>query len=551
MDSPDVLAGTREAASVIVLRDRIGGGIDVLMLRRAEREGDAWSGAAVFPGGVVNADDRRAHPFALGWDDASASARLQMTAGGLDYFAAAVRECFEEVGLLFAHEASGGQLARAHTDWRAPMQRGDQPLAAMCEALDLRLDLRGWEVISHWLTPLGTARRFNTRFFVARAPAAQEALADMGEAQQVMWLSPQDAIAPMTALKLVAVTHEVLILLGRFESVDDVLAYARALPAIDRILPRRARTAAGASIAMPGDPAYDEVAHLDPTGNGRAFSDLLPGRVVPLSSRLIRVTAPNAGVMTGPGTNSYLVGDPAENRWTVVDPGEDDAAHLDALVRAAPGPIERILVTHTHPDHSPGAAPLARLTGAPVLGLRPQHAQHQDATFAPDAEPAHGDTIRLGATTTLRVLHTPGHAANHLAFLLVEERTLLAGDHVMQGGTVIIDPPDGDMATYLASLEAMRALELDWIAPGHGFLIARPRDVVQGIIQHRLARESKVVAALGAFASATLEQLVPVAYADTPPPLFPLAQRSLHAHLVKLEGEGRAHRAADRWSSRP
>jgi glyoxylase-like metal-dependent hydrolase (beta-lactamase superfamily II)/8-oxo-dGTP pyrophosphatase MutT (NUDIX family) len=547
MNSPDVLVGARQAASVIVLRDRAGEGIEVLMLRRAERDGDAWSGAAVFPGGVVNAADRSAHPFVLGWDDARASARLQLSAGGLDYFAAAVRECFEEVGLLFAHDATADQLARAHADWRGPLQRGEQSLARMCEALALKLDLRAWEFISHWLTPLGTARRFDTRFFVAPAPAAQRAIADMGEAQHVMWLSPHDALAPATALKLVPVTREVLTLLSRFGSTDEVLAYARALPTIDRILPRRTRTAAGASFVMPGDAAYDEVAHLDPTGDGRAWSDLLAGRAVPLSSRLIRVTAPNASVMTGPGTNSYLVGDPEVNRWTVVDPGEDDETHLDALVRAAPGPIERILVTHTHPDHSPGAAPLARRTGAPVLGMRPRHAEHQDTDFAPDAEPADGESFILGPTTTLRVLHTPGHASNHLSFLLVEERTLLAGDHVMQGGTVIIDPPDGDMAAYLASLEAMRALELDWIAPGHGLLIARPGAVVQGIIRHRLEREAKVVAALRTNEGATLEQLVRVAYADTPPALYPLAQRSLLAHLIKLEREGRARRSDERW----
>ncbi|MBI3790259.1 MAG: MBL fold metallo-hydrolase [Gemmatimonadetes bacterium] len=492
MDSPDVLAGARQAASVIVLRDRAGEGIEVLMLRRAERDGDAWS--------------------------------------------------------VFALDATADQLARAYADWRGPMQRGERTLAAMCEALALRLDLRGWELISHWLTPLGNARRFDTRFFVAREPDGQRAVADLGEAQQVMWLSPREALDPATALKLVPVTREVLTLLTRFRSVDDALAYARALPAVDRILPRRTRTTAGASFVLPGDAAHDEVAHLDPAGDGRAWSDLLAGRAVQLSARLIRVTAPNAGLMTGAGTNSYLVGDPEVNRWTVVDPGEDDDAHLDALVRAAPGPIERILVTHTHPDHSPGAAPLARRTGAPVLGMRPRHVEHQDTAFAPDAEPAHGDVITLGPSTTLRVLHTPGHASNHLSFLLVEERTLLAGDHVMQGGTVIIDPPDGDMAAYLASLEAMRALELDWIAPGHGFLIARPDAVLQGIIRHRLEREAKVIAALGTVADATLEQLVAVAYADTPRALYPLAQRSLLAHLLKLEREGRARCADELWS---
>ena len=548
MSSPDVLAGARQAASIIALRDRAGGGIEVLMLRRAERDGDPWSGAAVFPGGVLNAQDRLAHSFVVGWNDADASARLGLPVGGLDYFVAAARECFEEVGLLFAQAPTRAALTRAHAEWRAPLQRGEQPLSAMCETLELRLDLRDWAFVSHWLTPLGTGRRFDTRFFVARAPANQEAVADRGEAQSVMWLAPADAIAPATGLKLVPVTREVLRLLVRFETVEAALTHARALPDIQRILPRRSRTAEGASVVLPGDAAYDEIAHLDPTGRGQAFSDLAAGRVVHLSPRLLRITAPNAGVMTGPGTNTYLVGDPETNRWTVIDPGPDDAAHLEAVQRAAPGPIERILVTHTHPDHSLGAARLADATRVPVLGQRPHHPEHQDASFAPNAELRGGEQITLGAATTLRVVHTPGHASNHLCFLLVEEHTLLSGDHVMQGGTVIIDPPDGDMAAYFQSLETVSALDVAWIAPGHGFLMARPRDVVASVLRHRREREAKVADALRRHSPATVGQLVLDAYADTPVALHPLALRSLLAHLLKLEGEGQAHLVGERWT---
>ena len=548
MSRPDPLAGARQAASVIVLRDRPAGGIEVLMLRRAERDGDPWSGAAVFPGGVLNPQDRLAHPFVLGWDDRQASASLGIAEGGLDYFVAAARECFEEVGLLFAVDPDAAMLGRAHAEWRAPLQRGEQPLSAMCEALALRLDMRAWAFVSHWLTPIGTGRRFDTRFFVARAPASQEAIADLGEAQSVMWLTPAEALSPERQLKLVPVTREVLRLLVGFDTVDAALAYARALREIPRILPRRSRSDGGPSVALPGDPAYDEIAHLDPTGRGDAFSDLVPDRVVRLSPRLQRITASNAGVMTGAGTNTYLVGDPEVNRWTVIDPGPADAAHLAALQREAPGRIERILVTHTHTDHSPGAVALARETGAPVLGQRPRYPDHQDATFSPDAALDGGEEFVLGPSTTLRVLHTPGHASNHLCYVLVEERTLIAGDHVMQGGTVIIDPPDGDMAAYLQSLETVAGLDLEWIAPAHGFLLARPREVVEALLRHRRQREARVLDALGAHSPATIEQLVAVAYADTAAALHPLARRSLLAHLLKLEGDHRARREGATWA---
>jgi glyoxylase-like metal-dependent hydrolase (beta-lactamase superfamily II) len=256
-------------------------------------------------------------------------------------------------------------------------------------------------------------------------------------------------------------------------------------------------------------------------------------------------------MMTGPGTNSYLVGCPHANRWTVIDPGPADAAHLQALQAAAPGPIEQILVTHTHVDHSPGAALLSAMTGAPVAGRRPDHPQGQDASFAPDRELAGGELLTLGPDTALQVLHTPGHASNHLCYLLAAEKTLFTGDHVMQGSTVVINPPDGDMAVYLQALRGLLALDIDWLAPGHGFLVARPHDVVRALIKHRLAREARVLQALqsvGSGQGAPLDDLLPAVYADVPVGLYPVARRSLLAHLFKLQADGLASARDERWA---
>ncbi|MGI9153013.1 MAG: MBL fold metallo-hydrolase, partial [Rubrivivax sp.] len=435
----DPFADARKAASVIVLRDLPAGGVEVLMLRRAERDGDLRSGAAVFPGGVLDANDRQAHPHCLGWDDVSASQALRLAEGGLDYLVAAARESFEEVGLLFAEGLHPDALAHAHARWREPMQRGERSIAALCSELNLRIDLRDWAYFSHWLTPPGAPKRFDTRFFVTRAPQGQTAEADGGEAVELMWLTPAQALEPARGLKLLPVTRRTLQVLGGFASAQAVLDHARAQVEVPLTMPRRAESAKGQRVVLPDEHAWAEIGRIDPTGRLTAHADIVAGRVVRLSPRVIRVTAPNAGMMTGPGTNSYLVGCPQTNRWTVIDPGPADATHLQALQAAAPGPIEQILVTHTHIDHSPGAALLSAMTGAPVAGRRPDHAQGQDASFAPQRELAGGERLTLGPDTALQVLHTPGHASNHLCYLLAAEKTLFTGDHVMQGSTVVIN----------------------------------------------------------------------------------------------------------------
>jgi glyoxylase-like metal-dependent hydrolase (beta-lactamase superfamily II) len=264
-----------------------------------------------------------------------------------------------------------------------------------------------------------------------------------------------------------------------------------------------------------------------------------------LTPRVRRLTAPNAGVMTGPGTNTYLLG--AGDDWAVIDPGPADARHLEAVLAAAPGAIRYILVTHTHRDHSPGAAALKSATGALLLGRTTPHPHWQDPTFVPDRELQPEERLRVTDETTLRVLHTPGHASNHLCFLLEEERILFTGDHIIQGSTVVIDPPDGDMAAYLDSLESLLLERLEYLAPGHGTLMPQPHAAIRALIQHRLAREGKVLAALSRAQPAELVALVRRVYAEVPPERHPLAERSLLAHLLKLETEGRAMQVADGW----
>lgn len=276
-----------------------------------------------------------------------------------------------------------------------------------------------------------------------------------------------------------------------------------------------------------------------------ASSEFDNRKIVRLSARVRRITAPNPGPMTGPGTNCYLVG---TDEVAVIDPGIDDAGHVQRIADAAAGRIRWILVTHAHPDHSPASRALSRLSGAPVLAHPTRLQGVRDEDFRADRTINECDVIRA-ADFTLRVLHTPGHAADHLCFLLQEEGLLFAGDHVMADVTVVIAPPDGDMRAYLESLERLKREPLAAIAPAHGRLLANPREELQSIIEHRLARERDV---LDAFREAgegmRIEALVARIYTHVPVGLHPLAARSVHAHLLKLVAEGRVRITdGDHW----
>lgn len=274
------------------------------------------------------------------------------------------------------------------------------------------------------------------------------------------------------------------------------------------------------------------------------ISDLVPGAAVVIAPGVRRLVAPNPGMMTGPGTNTYLVG---ENEVAVIDPGPRIAAHLDAIQDQSPGPVRWILVTHTHPDHSPAAMPLAEKTGAELMGILAPAGKVQDKTFKPDRHLGDGDLLETGEFV-LRAVHTPGHASNHLCYRHEAQRMLFTGDHIMSGSTVVIDPPDGNMLHYLNSLERLKTLNLAALLPGHGSQIDSPEDAVNALIEHRLNREAKVIAALGENPDLDLQELTPHVYDNVDASLHRLASRSLLAHLLKLETEKRAVSDAGKWA---
>jgi len=247
-------------------------------------------------------------------------------------------------------------------------------------------------------------------------------------------------------------------------------------------------------------------------------------------------------MMTGPGTNTYVLG---KDGSVVIDPGPVIDSHLEAILAAAHGPTA-VLVTHTHPDHSPAARVIGERTGARLVGRAAPAGRHQDSEFRPDHEPADGETLTFG-DVTLRVLHTPGHASNHLCFLREEDGLLFTGDHIINGSTVVIDPPDGRMAAYLDSLERLKHEPVRRIAPGHGELLDDPVGVCDALIAHRLHREAKVADALTSYPGRTSTELTKIVYAAVDPDLHPVAERSLLAHLEKLRDEGRAEEIDDRW----
>ncbi|AFV00872.1 MBL fold metallo-hydrolase [Simiduia agarivorans] len=261
---------------------------------------------------------------------------------------------------------------------------------------------------------------------------------------------------------------------------------------------------------------------------------LTQGALVTLVPGVRRLVAHNAGPMTGPGTNCYILG---QQSLTVIDPGPVDERLLDAIQSA--GRVAQILVTHTHRDHSPAAMALSARTGAPVLGALIDDDGHQDKFCQPHQALEDGLWID-GGESPVQAVHTPGHVGNHYCFWHPESGLMFTGDHVMQGATVVIIPPSGDMGAYIRSVQKLKAFPVRYLAPGHGHLMADVNNYLDRLVTHRLARESKVIDALAACpAPATLEQLTPMAYDDVDESLYPVAAFSLWAHLRKLQEDQR------------
>ena len=263
----------------------------------------------------------------------------------------------------------------------------------------------------------------------------------------------------------------------------------------------------------------------------------LHGEVKTLSKLVRRIVAPNPGPMTGSGTNTYIIG---HQNIVVIDPGPAEPMHVDAILNCVGDELDYVACTHTHQDHSPAAVLLADATGATLVGRVSDDKRHQDLTFQPLWQ-IENDERLTGEGWTLRAIFTPGHVDNHVCFLLEEEQMVFAGDHIMNGSTVVIVPPGGDMAAYISSLRRLLDYEVAVVAPGHGDLIPDCKGEVKKLVRHRLMREAKVIANLSSSPRA-LDNLVFDVYDDVAKEMHEWAKLSLLAHLIKLEAEGLAKR---------
>ena len=491
MDSTNrAIPAPRPAATLVVLRDAAD---DLEVLLTVRPQGMKFmGGAVVFPGGAVAEADRdprwdRAATIS-GEDAAALLGEAASPSEALGYFVCALREAREEVGF----PAGATRVERSAADDPAVfLERSLEAGAAL--PLD-RLVPAG-----RWVTPLGSPVRFDARFFLVAAPEGWEPDPDPEEVVACYWASPAAALASLGAGESIMAppTVEMLQRLQGHSSVDEALT------------------------SMSNETAQE---------SGR----LLSARLSPLVQVVL---APNPGLMTGPGTNTYIVGADVS---VVIDPAVESDEFLDAVLSSA-GEVSQILITHRHEDHVGGAAALAARTGAPVRAFGSDSAGGAQVESLMD-----GDVVSVSRAGTLRVLHTPGHASDHLCFLFENVASLFAGDNILGEGTSVIVPPDGNMGDYLESLRRLRALELERIYPGHFRPLDGGDEIIDGYIEHRAAREKAIAGAIRDGA-VTLERIVSQAYSDTPDYLHGIAVHSTLAHLELLESKGEVEQDGGVW----
>ncbi|HET7482447.1 MAG TPA: MBL fold metallo-hydrolase [Actinomycetota bacterium] len=482
----------RPAATLVILRDG-DAGPEVLVTVRPETL-RFMAGATVFPGGAIDPadlDPRWASASSLSPADASRATGIDDPHIALGAYVGALREAFEEVGFLLG----SGRLEAIP---RATEDRPDDFLAT-CLGLGVRLATDRLVDAGSWVTPMGAPVRFDTRFFCVRAAADWVPDPDPTEVASARWVTPRGALEDLATgeAMMAPPTVEMLQRLDGHDSVDEILAAISASPL---------------------------------QGSGAILSMRL--------SPLVHVTlAPNPGPMTGPGTNTYVVG---SGPTVVIDPAVDDAAFLDAVMEAASGSIDQILVTHRHSDHIGGVAALVERTGAPVRAFGTE--EIDGIVPEPVTE---GEVIEAGGAT-LRTMHCPGHASDHLCWVLEGAASLFAGDNILGEGTAVIAPPDGDMNDYMDTLERLATLDIDRIYPGHFRPLDGGRRMIEGYIEHRAERIRQLKAALAD--GATLpKEVVAVVYRDTPEELRVAAEIQVVAQLEMLERRGEVRRADDRW----
>jgi glyoxylase-like metal-dependent hydrolase (beta-lactamase superfamily II)/8-oxo-dGTP pyrophosphatase MutT (NUDIX family) len=482
----------RPASTLVLMRDSAEGLQVLLTVRAAHLR--FMGGASVFPGGAVAEADRNAAWERLSDIDIQ---RARSALGDPDdpaplaWYVCALREAFEEVGFPIFDEVVDRSIAD-----------DAQLFFDLCNERGLTLPTEMLVPAGRWVTPLGSPVRFDTRFFLAVAPPGYEPDPDPNEVESADWITASDALTAIAsgARLMAPPTVEMLQRLDRYGSCAE---------------------------------AIEGFTRTELRGAG----NVLAMRVSPL---VYVVLAPNAGVMTGPGTNTYIVG---SGPFLLIDPATDDDEYLDAVGRETQWEIDQVLITHRHSDHVGGAAEVARRTGAPVRAFG--GAEAGDAVVVPIA----ADEVIEVPGVALRTLHTPGHASDHLCFYMTGAASLFAGDVILGEGTAVIAPPDGDMGDYLDTLHRLRDLHIDRIYPGHWKPLDGGQAVIDGYISHRKEREAKIEAAVGEH-PATIDEIVERAYADTPVHLHPVARYSALAHLELLERVGRLVRVDHRWVRR-
>ena len=478
----------RPASTVVLLRDA--GSLEVLVTVRPESL-PFMGGATVFPGGGVSPAD-----LDPAWEEAStlsaqeAAHRLDEAdpRAALGFLVCALRESFEEVGFI----SGTGPVDR--------LPRAARPAEFLQACLELGVVLATDELVptGRWVTPHGSTLRFDARFFISRVPPDWVPEPDPREVAGCRWSTPQAAL-------------------------DELAAGAAIMAPPTAAMLQRLASFPDADSAISGLVGMD----LEPEGG------IYRARLSPL---VVVILAPNPGLMTGPGTNSYVIG---RSPALVVDPAVDDADYLDAVAEAA-GETVSILVTHRHSDHVGGAMALSERLDAPVRAFF-----EDDAGGAAVSPLLDGEIIEFGGGQ-VETIFSPGHAADHVAFWLAEESALFAGDNILGEGTSVIAPPDGDMKAYLDSLRRFENLRPERIYPGHFRPLDRGTEVVRAYIAHRKEREQKILTALGD-GPATLEEVVNKAYDDTPVELHPAAQMSALAHLQALEADARVNQTSGHW----
>ena len=532
----------RSAATVLLLRDGPQG-VEVLMTRRSMGASFA-PGAYVFPGGGIDAEDALAHA------QGPAFCTRRPTQGDLHLTqaVAAIRESFEELGVLLARHADGSHVTTADI---AALDR-KAPFAAQCRAGGLVMAADEVFVLAHWMTDRDLPRRFDVPFLVARMPEGQEPVADETEQFEPCWVRPADALARHQTgnFFMIFPTLRTLERLQAYKKVDAVLTACASEQPLWTSCPRAGLLAGKEARYMEHEAPFGELKLVCPDGQLLHPLDWYTRQPVPLLKNVLRLTAPNPGFMTGPGTNSYLVGDAATG-YVAIDPGPADHEHLARLHAAAGGDIRMIVCTHSHPDHSPGAKPLQALCEAggrhapPICGLPSQPTARADSHFIPDRVLQNQELLMLAPNElepemvhTLKVIHTPGHAANHLCLVLVEDGLLFSGDHILNGSTTIVSPPDGDMTDYLGSLDALSAAcaehDVQFILPAHGYVLGEASAAIAQLKTHRLKREAKVRAVMQIIPDGTLDDWVPLAYDDVDARIWPIDKRSLQEHVDRL-----------------